>query len=185
MLNWSVSRQFKESAMKRADCIRFSTVTALGLAVLQGGASAQEISIKEQLVGTWKFVMCEVMAPDGTKRPLVEGNNPAGQYIFTSDGHFSFQVAADFPHFASNSTKNTTPEENRAAVRGSFAYYGTYAVNDAEKTIAEHIERGSPSYVNETDGTRIITLLSANEMKYTNPRTMAGGSVNCAYTRAK
>jgi Lipocalin-like domain len=170
--------------MKRPDCIRFSTMTALGLALLQGSAPAQQISIKEQLVGTWKVVTCEVVAPDGTKRPPVEGNDPAGQLILTSDGHFSFQIATDFPPFASRNLTNTTPEENRAAVRGSIAYYGTYTVNDAEKTYIEHIERGSPlSFLNGTDGKRIITLLSADEMKYTNPGQTA--SVNCAYKRAK
>ena len=74
--------------MIRRDCLRFSTITALGTAFLQGTAFAQQVSIKDQLVGTWKVAMCEVVAPDGTKSPLVEGNNPAGQYIFTSDSHF-------------------------------------------------------------------------------------------------
>ena len=74
----------------------------------------------------------------GRQRP---GNNSAGQYIFTKDGHFSFQVAPDFPHFASKGPRQTTPEENRAAIREALAYYGTYTVNDAEKAIIGHIER--------------------------------------------
>jgi hypothetical protein len=147
-------------------------------------AIAQQNSMMDQLVGTWKVVTCEVVAPDGSKRPSVEGNDLAGQYILTGDGHFSFQIATDFQHFASKNLTNTTPGENRAAVRGSIAYYGTYTVNDAEKTIIEHIERGSPpSYLNGTEGKRIITMLSADEMKYTNPGRTAGGSTNCAFKR--
>ena len=69
--------------MIRRDCIRFSTITALGLALLQGIAFAQQGSIKEQIVGTWKVVMCEVVAPDGTKSPLVEGNNLFSQATAT------------------------------------------------------------------------------------------------------
>ena len=171
--------------MIRRDCLRFSTITALGTAFLQGTAFAQQVSIKDQLVGTWKVAMCEVVAPDGTKSPLVEGNNPAGQYIFTSDSYFSFQVAAEFPHFASNDFTKTTPEEDRAVVRGSIAYYGTYTVNDAEKTITVHIERSSFPNLNGTGGKRILTLLSAGEMKYINPGRRGGGSINCAYKRAK
>jgi hypothetical protein len=162
---------------------RIVMCVAAGALFIGNQAIAQQDSIKDQLVGTWKFVMCEAITPDGTKLPIVEGNNPAGQYIFTSDGHFSFQVAADVPHFASKSPRQTTPEENRAAIRGALAYYGTYTVNDAEKTIIERIERSSYSYLNGTEGKRIITLLSANEMKYTNPALAAGGSINCAFKR--
>jgi hypothetical protein len=54
-------------------------------------------------------------------------------------------------------------------VRGSIAYYGTYTVNDAEKTITVHIERSSFPNLNGTDGKRILALLSADETKYTNP----------------
>jgi hypothetical protein len=159
---------------------------AAGAPFIGNQAVAQQTSINEQLVGTWKVVTCEVVAPDGSKRPSVEGNDLAGQYILTNDGHFSFQIATDFQHFASKNLTNTTPEENRAAVRGSIAYYGTYTVNEAERTIIEHIERGSPpSYLNGTDGKRIITMLSADEMKYTNFGRTAGGSINCAYKRAK
>lgn len=130
------------------------------------------------------LVSCEIVAADGSKSHLVEGDNPAGQYIFTGDGHFSFQAAAEFPNFASNDRAKTTAEENRAAVRGSIAYYGTYTVNDAEKVILLHIERSSFPNQNGTDGRRILTLLSADEMKYINPGRRGGGSIHCAYKRA-
>src|SRR5207245_126830 len=83
-------------------------------------------------VGAWTMVLCEAVQDDGTKGPLVTGNNPAGQYIFTENGYFSFQAAADLPKFASNSRMKTTPEENKAVVEGLIAYYGTYTVNDAD-----------------------------------------------------
>jgi Lipocalin-like domain len=143
------------------------------------------IGFKDQLVGTWALVECEVVALDGTKSPLVLGSNPAGQYIFTNDGHFSFQAVALFPQFASNDRMKTTSEENKAAVRGSIAYYGTYTVNEAERTIVLHIERSSFPNQNGTDGKRIITALSESEMKYINPGRRGGGCINCAYRRAK
>src|SRR5579871_4278740 len=80
--------------------------------------SAQQKPIKEQLIGAWALVACEIVAPDGRKSPLVVGNNPAGQYIFTADGHFSFQAVAEFDDFQSNDRMKTTPQEDKAVVQG-------------------------------------------------------------------
>jgi Lipocalin-like domain len=147
--------------------------------------SGQPKSLKEQLIGTWTIVLGEAVQPDGTKRPLLMGSDPAGQLIFTDSGHFSFQAAADLPKFASNDRMKRTPEENKAVVDGSIAYCGTYTVNDADKTIAIHIERSSFPNLNGTVGKRVVTAISADEMKYINPGPIGGGSINCAYKRAK
>jgi hypothetical protein len=147
--------------------------------------SGQPKSLKEQLIGTWTIVLGEAVQPDGTKRPLLMGSDPAGQLIFTDSGHFSFQAAVDLPKFASCDPMKRTPEENKAVVDGSIAYYGTYTVNDADKTIAIHIERSSFPNLNGTVGKRVVTAISADEMKYINPEPIGGGSINCTYKRAK
>ena len=171
--------------MHRRDLLTFSMAIDCASVFLTEIAVARQKSFKEQLVGTWTLVQCEVFAPDGTKTPLVVGANPAGQYIFTEDGHFSFQATTELSKFASNDRMTTTADENKAAVQGSIAYYGTYTVKEADKVIYLHIERSSFPNLNGTDGKRIVTTLSADEMKYTNPGRMAGGSINCAYKRAK
>jgi hypothetical protein len=94
-------------------------------------------------------------------------------------------VAAEIPKFVSNDYRKTTPEENKAVVEGSMAYYGTYTATDADKTIALHIERSSIPNLNGTDGKRIVTALSADELKWTNPAPLGGGSISCANRRAK
>jgi len=131
--------------MRRRDILTISVIAAFGSALPSDSALAQQKSksFKEQLVGTWTLVRCEVVAPDGAKTPLVVGDDPAGQYIFTDDGHFSFQATAELSKFASNDRMKTTPEDNKAVVQGSIAYYGTYTVNDADKIIYLHIERSS------------------------------------------
>lgn len=78
---------------------------------------------------------------------------------------------------------NTTPEENKAVVQGSIAYYGTYTVGDTDKTIFVHIERSSFPNQNGTDGKRVITTLSKDEMGYVNPGPRGGGSIHCTYRR--
>ena len=171
--------------MHRRDIFALSMITPFGFAWLGGSADAQEKSFKQLLVGTWMLVACEAVARDGTKSPLVTGDHPAGQYIFTDDGHFSFQETAELSKVVSDDRMKTTPSEDKAVVQGSIAYYGTYTVNDADKTIAVHIERSSFPNLNGTDGKRIVTTLSADEMSYVNPRPMARGTINCTFKRAK
>jgi Lipocalin-like domain len=115
----------------------------------------------------------------------VFGSNPIGQFIFTANGRFSFQVAAEIPKFASGDYRKTTPEENRAVVQGAMAYFGTFTATDAEKTIALHIERSSIPNLNGTDGKRVVTAITADEMNWTNPAPLGGGSISCANKRAK
>jgi hypothetical protein len=160
----------------------------LGLAViaafalpLSGSAVAQQRSLKEQIVGTWTITQCDWANPDGTKRPLVVGNNPVGQFIFTNNGRFSFQVTADIPKWASIDYRKTTPEENKAVVEGTMSYFGTYTAVD--NTIALHIERSSIPNLNGTDGRRIVNAVSDDEMNWTNPAVFGLGSITCSNKR--
>jgi Lipocalin-like domain len=94
-------------------------------------------------------------------------------------------VVAEITKFASGDYREYTTEENKAVVQGSMAYFGTYTVTDADKTIVLHVERSSIPNLNGTDGRRIVTAISADEMNWTNPAPLGGGSINCANKRAK
>ena len=62
------------------------TVAAAWLALSQwtGAAAAQaEKSLKDQIVGTWNFVVAEVTSPDG-KKSFPFGETPKGILIFTA-----------------------------------------------------------------------------------------------------
>jgi hypothetical protein len=113
----------------------------------------------------------------------VFGDNPVGQFIFMENGRFAFQVTAELPNFVSGDYRKTTPEENRAVVRGSMAYFGTYSATDADKSIALHIERSSIPNLNGSDGRRIVTALSEDAMEWTNPAPLGGGSISCRNKR--
>jgi len=111
--------------------------------VMADGALAQQKTIKDQLVGTWVLVAVTAERADGSKgEPF--GPNPKGTIIFTGDGHFSLvQLRAELPRIAANDRAKATAEEAQAIVDGSIAYYGTYTVNEAEKTIAPKLEGGT------------------------------------------
>ncbi len=90
-------------------------LAALALA-LTTTATAQ--TLKNQLVGTWDFVVAEVKAPDG-KKSFPFGETPKGILIFTPDGRFAqIHVAGDLPKIASDNRLTGTPEEYAEIMQG-------------------------------------------------------------------
>src|SRR5262245_14184303 len=114
--------------------------TAVGLALLPVSAVSEQKSLKQQLVGTWLQVSAEATSADGTKRHLF-GPEPKGILIYTSDGYFSLITArADLPRLASSNRATATPEEAKAVVAGSIAYFGKYSVDESSKVISVDIQ---------------------------------------------
>src|SRR5262245_66449495 len=75
--------------------------TALAVAMLAGEASAQSKSLKDRLLGTWHFVIAEVIAPDGQKS-FPFGPKPRGILIFAPEGDFAqIHIASEVPKIAS------------------------------------------------------------------------------------
>jgi hypothetical protein len=110
-------------------------LAVLAAALTIGQASAQQKSLRDQIVGTWTFVMAEVVAPDG-KKSFLFGDTPKGILIFTADGQFAqIHIAGDVPRIASNNRLNGTPEEYVTIMRRSLSLFGTYSVNEEKKTV--------------------------------------------------
>ena len=174
--------------MKRSCTLAVNVVSLLivGVVLLAGGdAVAQQKPLKEQLVGTWKLVSVDNVRDDGSKVELF-GPNPKGIVIYTSDGQFALVSGrSDLPKFASNSRDKGTPEENKAAVLGSIAYFGTYAVNEADKVTTVQIEGSTYANLIGTTQKRLITSLAADELKFINPTPSAGGTLQLVWKRAK
>src|SRR5882757_7588872 len=93
----------------------------LALALSAVAATAQPAKgLKEQIVGTWNFVVAEVAAPNG-KKSFPFGETPKGTLIFTADGRFAqIHVAGDVPRIASNNRLTGTPEEYAGIMRRSL-----------------------------------------------------------------
>ena len=174
--------------MKRLSAVGFMTISPLILAtvLLADDAFAQLKSPQELLVGAWTFVSADSVRSDGTKF-AVFGSNPKGTLIFTGDGHFALvQMRADIPRLASNSRDQGTPEEYKAIVQGSIAYFGTYSLNEAEKVITVELE--ASTFANLVGGggqKRILTTLTTDELKFENPKNPSGTTLEVAWKRAK
>jgi len=123
----------------------------------------------KDLVGTWTLVSV-TFERDGKKTDLY-GPNPQGELTFDPNGRISFIVMRpDLPKFASNNRQAGTPEENKAVVQGSLAYFGTYSVDERAKTATIHIEGCSFPNWNGTEQKRSFTI-SGDELSWSTPST--------------
>ena len=148
-------------------------------------AMAQQKSLKEQLIGIWTFASSIDTNKDGTKSNRW-GPNAKGQLMLDPSGRFSFMISrTSIPKFAAANVNQGTTEENKAVVQGMIAYIGTWSVDDASKTLTTNIEAGSYPNLNGGTQKRIITSLTADELKYTNPATTTGTSSDVVWRRAK
>jgi hypothetical protein len=164
--------------------IRVLAVLALALTGSQAGA--QQKSLRDQMVGTWNFIVAEVVAPDGNKS-FPFGETPKGVLIFTADGHFAqVHVANDVPKIASGNRLTGTPEEYATIMRRSLSVFGDYSVNEKKKTFTYKIVSASyPNWQGEAQE-RSIDKLTADEFVNTNHNVAGGrGSASNYYQRAK
>ena len=162
--------------------IRILAVLAAALAT--GQASAQQKSFHDQIVGTWNFVVAEVVAPDG-KKSFPFGETPKGVLIFTADGQFAqIHIAGDVPRIASNNRLTGTPEEYATIMRRSLSLFGTYSVNEEKKTVTYKIVSATyPNWQGEVQE-RSIDKLTAEEFVNTNHNVAGGrGSASNYYKR--
>ena len=159
-------------------------IALVAIPAFPNSSLAQGKSLKDQLVGTWIYVSSTGKRDDGSTvpRPSLQG-----AVTYTSDGRFHFITArTDAPKLASSDPSRPTPEEAMAIASGSIAYTGTYTVDENTKTIHANVETSTfQNLVGAPNQRRIITSITADEMKFTNPRTPAGVTLDFVWKRAR
>jgi hypothetical protein len=129
--------QYQEKTMNRRSLISVSAITALGLAVLPGIAVSQQKSLKDTIAGSWSITSISDQYENGKK------NNPwgaglKGNIAFDGAGRFSQIIIGE----AQPAMKTAEPRKPDALV---VAYYGSYTVNEGNKTIACKLDGASYS----------------------------------------
>jgi hypothetical protein len=123
---------------------------------------------------------------DDGKKGEPFGPSPKGIIIFSNDGHFSlFQSRTEIPKIAANDRAKATAEEAQSIVASSIAYYGTYSIDENTRVVVVNL--AASTYANVAaipNQKRIITLLTAYELKFDNPRTPNGMTLRTAWKRA-
>lgn len=141
-------------------------------------------SLQKQLVGQWSLVAAELIDAKGNRGQLVEGDDPQGVLVFLDNGRFTFQIMSALPKLSGDRIA-TTPEESKAVARGVLSYWGTYTVNEADKTFTLNIERSSYPNQNGSQARRVIQSLTSDELKFGVAARLAGGQNNLAWKRVK
>jgi hypothetical protein len=129
---------------------------------------------REQFIGTWKLVSHEHRQSDG-QLSYPFGRDTIGIAMLDADGHYSAQIMRpNLPVFASGDRLKGTPAEIESAFEGSFAYFGTYEVNQKERTLTLHVEGSSfPNWIG-TEQKRFFKF-SGNRMTLTTQPILMGG----------
>lgn len=157
-------------------------IAASCAAVLSATAHAQDGSLQRQLAGVWSLTSVEMLTKDSKPLPYLEGENIRGLLIFTGT-RYSLQIIAEYPKLASNDRLKTTPDEERAVAHGVLSNWGTYTVNEAERSLTLTNERSSFPNQNGAVGKRTVSLLTPSELTFSVPTTRTGNTQKLSWRR--
>lgn len=170
--------------MNRRCALGLCAIALATIPAFPNSSLAEGTSLKDQLVGTWIYVSSTGKRDDGS---AVERPSLQGAATYTADGRFHFiTTRTDLPKYASSDPARPSPDEAMAVASGAVAYTGTYTVEEATKTIHANIETSTfPNLVGAPNQRRVVTSITATEMKFTNPRTPACVTLEFVWKRAK
>jgi len=110
------------------------------LFVISLAASLASGQAPGKFVGVWKLISFEQRTTAGeVSHPM--GQKPVGRLTYDASGHMSAQLMLpDRPKFEAPSKVRGSAEQKIAAFDGYTAYYGTYTVDEAHRTVIHHVE---------------------------------------------
>jgi hypothetical protein len=132
-----------------------SAVTVMAACLLVGDATAQQVSLKDQLTGAWSLVSAADVYENG--RSVDDwGPTVKGAVNFDPNGRFTWIIIGE-----KAISKSGSP---RVADRMAIAYFGSYSVDEATRTVTYRIERGSNSQLDGLSRKASI-IIQGNGMK--------------------
>jgi len=166
--------------MKRSGSVALVVAALLAAS----GTPAQQKPLKDDIVGTWRYVSVDLVQADGTRVPLY-GPEPQGLATFDASGNYLLMTARNGqPRFASSNREEGTPDENRAVVRGSIAHFGRYTIDEQGKSITFHIRTSTFPNWNGTDQKRPL-VISGDTLKWVTPSSTGAGFAEVVLQRAR
>jgi hypothetical protein len=128
------------------------------------------------IAGTYSLISVDNQLADGSRVHLY-GDHPHGILIMDAKGNYSLQIVSENRQkFASGDKSKGTDEENKLAIQGCNAHFGTYNIDTLKHTITFYINHASfPNW----EGTKQVRPFEfdGKVFKYTVPAPTTGGSV--------
>ena len=143
-------------------------LSATALVLLPTGVIAQQKSLKEQIQGPWSLASCNNTNAKGEKTAYC-ANNPRGILILAGNGNYAVTIIA-----------GGRKDANDPAIAANF---GTWSVNEADKTLTRH-RIGAIDPTNEGKDYKVNISLSGEEMILTGD-AIDGGHVEGTFRRFK
>ena len=143
-------------------------LSASALMLLPTGVVAQQKSLKEQIQGPWSLASCNSTTAKGEKTVYC-ANNPRGILILAGNGNFALTIIA-----------GGRKDANDPAIAANF---GTWSVNEADKTLTRHFV-GAREPANEGRDSKVNISLNEGEMRLTGPG-FQGEHLDSTYRRFK
>ncbi|WHZ11232.1 MAG: hypothetical protein OJF60_001671 [Burkholderiaceae bacterium] len=133
------------------------------------------------MVGTWSLAE-QWVEQDGKKMQRFSAG-PNGIAIFDANGRFAaILLRPDLPKFASNNDMTGTPDENKAVVQGSVAFYGSWSVNEQDGSVSSQIDGSTYPNLDGQNQKRTVSV-SGDEMKLCVPGAQIGGAACAIWKR--
>jgi hypothetical protein len=151
---------------------RRKVVAVLSLAPL---ASAQTNSpLRKKFVGVWKLISCESKDKASGEVRYPYGTNPVGRVTYDLAGRMSAQVmnpgrrrVGGSPTRGRAAIGEASCDEIREMVTGFIAYFGTFDIDEAARTVIHHVQASLiPTWVG-TDLRRTYEFSGADQLVLT------------------
>jgi len=133
-------------------------------------------SYRECLIGSWRFTSDDNRTGNADS-PAIRyfGARPNGTFIFLPNGRYAvILMHPELPKFKANDRLKGTPEENMAVIRGVYAHFGTFRVDETKAEFIMRVEGSTfPNDVG-TETVRKITILTVDTLEFTNDSPPTG-----------
>jgi hypothetical protein len=134
--------------MYRRSMLHLGALAVMGLVTLMSTAQAQQKSAKDLIAGTWTLLTADNLRSDGTRMPGF-GALPNGTAKFGAEGKYSVEVTP---------TLSGHP---------ALSYSGSYALDDAGKTLTLRVEQSSLPNWRGTTQSGTVEFVNADNLGWT------------------
>ena len=149
----------------------FIALLGMATAMMPSPARAQSTHPHDasavRLIGAWSFVSSTNIRKDGTTFDRW-GSSPRGILMFDRGGHYAQILMGS---------------ESKVFGAKVFCAYGTYALDEAKNVLSTQVVGCSVAKFAGTVQNREIVVLTADELKYSNPSTAIGTTAEAHWKR--